>query len=149
VLYSTALRGLPGTFPSGKRDDLASRKCAAALRIPARGTLAVLLLAKKQGRLVDVDAVLAQIQQADLHIATGILEDLRRMARRSAAYRLFLSRLRQARIEVGLTQVEVAKRLRRPQSYVSKCESGERRVDVVELTEFARLYGKALDFFVS
>ena len=53
------------------------------------------------------------------------------MARRSAAYKLFLTRLRHARIMAGLTQVEVAKKLCRPQSYVSKCESGERRVDVV------------------
>jgi hypothetical protein len=42
----------------------------------------------------------------------------------------------------------VARSLRRPQSFVSKCESGERRVDVVELQDFARLYGKPLDFFV-
>jgi hypothetical protein len=35
-----------------------------------------------------------------------------------------------------------------PQSVVSKSESGERRIDVVELQEFARLYGKPLDFFV-
>jgi hypothetical protein len=45
--------------------------------------------------------------------------------------------------------MEVARRLGRPQSFVSKCESGERRVDVVELAEFARLYGKRLDFFLS
>ncbi len=70
------------------------------------------------------------------------------MARRSAAYRLFLRRLREARQAAGLTQVDVAAKLRRPQSYVSKCESGERRVDVVELMEFARLYGKGLEFFV-
>ncbi len=31
---------------------------------------------------------------------------------------------------------------------MSKCESGERRVDVSELAEFARLYGKRLEFFV-
>jgi len=43
--------------------------------------------------------------------------------------------------------VEVAKKLRHPQSYVSKCESGERRVDVVELVEFARLYRKELAYF--
>ena len=48
----------------------------------------------------------------------------------------------------GLTQVEVAKKLRRPQSYVSKCESGKRRVDVVELAEFAQLYRKDLNFFI-
>jgi transcriptional regulator with XRE-family HTH domain len=70
------------------------------------------------------------------------------MGRRSAAYRLFLRRLREARLEAGLSQVEVAAKLHRPQSFVSKCESGERRVDVVELTEFARLYGKELSYFV-
>jgi len=70
------------------------------------------------------------------------------MARRSAAYRLFLTRLRQARIDAGLTQAEVAAKLRRPQSFVSKCESGERRVDVVELKELAELYKKDLNFFV-
>ncbi len=70
------------------------------------------------------------------------------MARRSAAYRLFLTRLREARRAAGLTQAEVAAKLRRPQSFVSKCESGERRVDVVELQEFADLYKKGLNFFV-
>ncbi len=42
----------------------------------------------------------------------------------------------------------MANRLGYPQSYVSKCESGERRVDVIELAEFARLYGKPIEFFV-
>lgn len=70
------------------------------------------------------------------------------MARRSAAYRLFLKRLREARLAAGLTQAQVAAKLQRPQSYVSKCESGERRVDVVELQRFAQLYKKALEFFV-
>ena len=51
-------------------------------------------------------------------------------------------------MEAGLTQVEGANRLKRPQSFVSKVESGERRVDVVELSELARIYRKPLDFFV-
>ncbi len=64
-------------------------------------------------------------------------------------YRQFLRRLREARHGASLTQVEVPRKLRRQQSFVSKCESGERRVDVIELTEFARLYNKPLSFFVS
>ncbi len=64
-------------------------------------------------------------------------------------YRRFLEKLKQARQEAGLTQVEVAKRLRRPQSFVSKIESAERRVDVVELQDLAHLYGKPLSFFVN
>jgi len=63
-------------------------------------------------------------------------------------YAQFLVRLKQARAEARLTQVEVAYKLKRPQSFVSKIESGERRVDVVELSELAKLYGKPLDFFL-
>ena len=66
----------------------------------------------------------------------------------SKEYKAFLGRLRQARIAAGLTQAEVATRLGRPQSYVSKCESGERRVDVIELGGFARIYRKSLLFFL-
>lgn len=63
-------------------------------------------------------------------------------------YKFFLERLRQARKDKGLTQVDVAKLLGKHQSYVAKCESGERRVDIIELVEFARLYKKSLDYFV-
>ena len=63
-------------------------------------------------------------------------------------YAEFLRRLKEARRESGLTQVQVAAKLKRPQSFVSKTESGERRVDVVELFEMAKLYGKSLHFFV-
>jgi transcriptional regulator with XRE-family HTH domain len=61
---------------------------------------------------------------------------------------LFWSGCNRPRRDAGLTQNEVARSLRRPQSFVSKCESGERRIDVVELLKFARLYGKPLNFFV-
>jgi transcriptional regulator with XRE-family HTH domain len=64
-------------------------------------------------------------------------------------YEQFLGRLKQARMEAALTQVQVARMLKRPQSFVSKIESGERRVDVVELAELAQLYKKPLDFFGS
>jgi len=59
----------------------------------------------------------------------------------STEYERFLQSLRRAREEAGLTQNEAARRLHRPQSFVSKCESGERRVDVVELIQFCRVYG--------
>jgi len=62
-------------------------------------------------------------------------------------YGAFLARLRRARREAGLTQEEVATRLGRPQTWVSKCELGERRVDFVELVEFARIYGRPLEYF--
>lgn len=68
-------------------------------------------------------------------------DDAAGMARRSAEYAAFLRRLREARERAGLTQVEAARRLGKPQSFVSKCESGERRVDVVELKAFAKMYG--------
>jgi len=64
-------------------------------------------------------------------------------------YDAFLKKLRQARLDAGLTQEEVARRLGKPQSFVSKCESGERRVDVIELTRFALLYAKEIDFFIA
>ncbi|RSL19230.1 helix-turn-helix protein [Edaphobacter aggregans] len=44
-----------------------------------------------------------------------------------------------AREESGLTQVQVAERLRKPQSYVSKIERGERRLDIIEFFELAEI----------
>lgn len=66
----------------------------------------------------------------------------------SREYQEFLRSLRRAREEAQLTQVEVAIRLRKPQSYVSKSEAGERRVDVIELLEFLHVYGKNPAAFV-
>ena len=54
---------------------------------------------------------------------------------------------RQARGEAGLTQASVAKKLGRPQTWVSKFELGERRVDFVELEDLAAAYGKSLEWF--
>ena len=66
----------------------------------------------------------------------------------SERYQVFLKRLRAARKDAGLTQEDVAARLQVHQSYVSKCESGERRVDIIELSDFAVVYQKNLDYFV-
>ncbi|MBI2779582.1 MAG: helix-turn-helix transcriptional regulator [Gammaproteobacteria bacterium] len=53
----------------------------------------------------------------------------------TSRYEFFQNALADARLEKGLTQSEVAARLRKPQSYVSKYESGERRLDVIEFLE--------------
>ena len=66
----------------------------------------------------------------------------------SAEYKTILSRLKKARLESKLNQSEVAKKLRKPQSYISKVESGERRLDVVELKKLAGIYKKPVSFFI-
>jgi transcriptional regulator with XRE-family HTH domain len=55
--------------------------------------------------------------------------------------------LRQARANAALTQVGLANRLRRPQSFVSKYESGERRLDLVELRQVCGGLGISLADF--
>lgn len=55
-------------------------------------------------------------------------------------YETMLATLRRAREKSGLTQLEVSALLGTYATYVSKCESGERRIDVVELAEFCKVY---------
>lgn len=66
----------------------------------------------------------------------------------SPEYRKLLERLRAARQAAGLTQVEVAEQLELTQSVISKCESGERRIDAVELMAFAKLYGVTVGYLL-
>lgn len=56
-------------------------------------------------------------------------------------YKRFRELLVQARKERGLTQAELSSRLNRPQSFVSKYERGERRLDVIEFAQVARALG--------
>lgn len=64
-------------------------------------------------------------------------------------YRELLDRLRAARLETGLSQEEVAERLGTSQSFVSRSETGERRMDVIELQVFAAIYQKPMSYFLS
>ena len=66
-----------------------------------------------------------------------------------AEYQMMVERLRQARETAGLTQDRVAEELGKPQSFVSKVENGERRIDPVELCYFAEIYGKPIGWFLS
>jgi len=56
-------------------------------------------------------------------------------------YRLLLTVLKAARKHAGVSQVDLAERLGNTQTFVSKCERGERRIDAVELVEFAEALG--------
>ncbi len=53
-------------------------------------------------------------------------------------YALLLKELRAARKSAGVTQEELASNLGTTQSVISKCERGERRLDVVELRTWCR-----------
>ena len=59
-----------------------------------------------------------------------------------------VKQLRQARKEAGLNQKKVAKLIRVSQSYISKVESGQIRIDVIQLKHLAKVYGKSIDFFL-
>ncbi len=63
-------------------------------------------------------------------------------------YKKVINRLKIARTEAGYTQVEVAKILKTNQSFISKVETGERRIDIIELKFFANLYNKSILYFI-
>jgi len=67
----------------------------------------------------------------------------------SQEYSLFLELLRNARENKGLTQTEVAERLGQTQSFVSKVERGERRLDIVELRAFCAAIDIGFPTFVA
>lgn len=66
----------------------------------------------------------------------------------SRAYVEFLKKFRQTREDAGLTQVELASRVGVTQSFLSKCERGERRIDVIELRTLCLAMGTTLERFV-
>ncbi len=67
----------------------------------------------------------------------------------SKEYAIFVERLKNARLEAGFTQIEIAKKLKRPQSHISNVESGQQRVDVIELQRFAKIYKKDISYFLN
>jgi transcriptional regulator with XRE-family HTH domain len=63
-------------------------------------------------------------------------------------YAVFLKLLRQARKDAGLTQEQLAERLQQTQSWISKCERGERRIDVIELMKFCEAMHLPIQEFI-
>jgi transcriptional regulator with XRE-family HTH domain len=64
-------------------------------------------------------------------------------------YSALLALLRQIRLDAGLRQVDLAARLGQPQSFVSKYESGERRLDILELRSVCKAVGVTLPEFAT
>jgi transcriptional regulator with XRE-family HTH domain len=67
----------------------------------------------------------------------------------SREYRVMRQLLRQHREKAGLTQIDLAKAIDETQSYVSKCERGERRLDLIQLRAFCAAMGIDLQVFIS
>lgn len=67
----------------------------------------------------------------------------------SKDHKYTVDQLKKARLEANLDQAEVAKLLNKTQSHISKIEAGQRRLDVVQLKEFAKVYKKDLSFFIN
>jgi ribosome-binding protein aMBF1 (putative translation factor) len=67
----------------------------------------------------------------------------------SARYAVFLKVLKKARQKAGLTQAQLARKIGETQTFVSKCEWGEPRIDVIELRVFCRAFGVGLKQFVA
>lgn len=63
-------------------------------------------------------------------------------------YELLLGRLIQARKSAGVTQIEVAARLGKPQSHVSKCETQEREISITDLRLWCAALGVPLTDFI-
>lgn len=59
----------------------------------------------------------------------------------SPPYKKLRRLLAEARAEAGLTQLQVAKLVKRPQSFVSKYENGERQLDVIEFVSICKAIG--------
>lgn len=66
----------------------------------------------------------------------------------SRQYAIFRELLTQAREEAEMTQVQVATKLGKPQSYVSKYESGDRRLDVTEFVQIADILALNISDFL-
>jgi len=66
----------------------------------------------------------------------------------SKDYRSVIEKLKKSRLDAGLKQSDVAQKLKKPQSYISKIERVERRIDIVELKELAKIYKKDINFFI-
>ncbi|MBI5301813.1 MAG: helix-turn-helix transcriptional regulator [Chloroflexi bacterium] len=64
-------------------------------------------------------------------------------------YGLFLEQLRKTRESSGFTQEQVAEKMEVTQTFISKCERGERRMDILEVRDFCRAIGVSFEKFIA
>lgn len=67
---------------------------------------------------------------------------------RTKEYAVLIEKLIKARHEASLRQIDVAKLFSRPQSFISRVEAGEYRLDVLELKRLAKIYKKPIGYFI-
>ncbi len=66
----------------------------------------------------------------------------------SSDHKKIVNQLKKARLESGLDQKQVADKLGKSQSYISKIESGQRRIDLIQLKLLAKIYKKDISYFL-
>ena len=66
----------------------------------------------------------------------------------SKDHQTLVAKIRKARADAGLDQKHAAQLMGTSQSNISKIESGQRRVNVLQLKELARVYKKRLSYFI-
>jgi len=66
----------------------------------------------------------------------------------SKEHKYIVEQLKKARESASLSQAEAAKILHKTQSYISKIEAGQRKINVIQLKEFAKIYKKDISYFL-
>lgn len=63
-------------------------------------------------------------------------------------HKVLVSKIRNARLSSGMNQAEVSKKLGVSQSYLSKLETGQIRIEAIQLKRIANFYKKSLSYFI-
>ena len=66
----------------------------------------------------------------------------------SKEHKMLIERIIKARVEAGFSQTEAAKRMGKSQSYISKIEVGQRKIDVIELKKLSFIFNKPINYFL-
>ncbi len=67
----------------------------------------------------------------------------------SKEYQLLIEKLVESRKQAGFSQLQVSSKINKSQSYISKIENCELRIDVIQLSVLAKLYKKEITFFLN